>query len=194
MLIYITDRKHCSGDFLWRIKCLAQGKPDGIMLREKDLSPQDYETLALKVHRICQEEQLPFIVNQNLDVAIEHKLPNIHLSMENLRKAREHVSLFDSVGASIHSVEEAKEAEQLGVKYVIAGHIYETNSKKGVPPRGVSFLKKVCDSVQIPVFAIGGIATHHLEEIYSAGAEGVCIMSLAMTDPTPEKLSRQFHD
>lgn len=194
MLIYITDRKLCSGDFLSRIRCLAQGKPDGIMLREKDLSPRDYETLAVKVHSICQEEQIPFIVNQNLDVAMKHKLPNIHLSMENLRKAREQISLFDSVGASIHSVEEAKEAEQLGAKYVIAGHIYATNSKKGVPPRGVSFLKKVCDAVQIPVFAIGGIGTHHLEEIYSAGAEGVCIMSQAMTDPDPEKLSSQFHD
>ena len=61
------------------------------------------------------------------------------------------------LGISIHSVEEAKEAEQLGASYLTAGHIYATDCKRGLPPRGLGFLKEVCREVSIPVYGIGGI-------------------------------------
>lgn len=192
MLIYITNRKLCSTDFLQRIERLAAGKPGAIMLREKDLSSDVYAALALKVHDICQRAQVPFIVNQNIDVALKHQLPNVHLSMENLRIATKKLSSFTKIGASVHSVDEAKEAEKLGANYLIAGHIYRTNSKKGVPPRGLSFLKDVCHSVSIPVFAIGGITSKTYKEVLSTGASGACIMSTAMIDPSPEELPCHF--
>ena len=64
---------------------------------------------------------------------------------------------FTKIGISIHSVEEAKEAEQLGASYLTAGHIYATDCKRGLPPRGLGFLKEVCREVSIPVYGIGGI-------------------------------------
>ena len=90
-------------------------------------------------------------------VAAKLKLGNIQLSMENLRKYKQDLRHFNCVGASVHSVSEAIEAQLLGATYLIAGHIFSTDSKKGVPPRGLPFLKDVCDAVSIPVFAIGGI-------------------------------------
>src|SRR5689334_1120551 len=101
--------------------------------------------------------------------------------MPNLRKVSEDLLAFDQIGASVHSVEEAKEAVILGATYLIAGHIFSTDSKKGVPSRGLSFLKQVCDAVSIPVFAIGGIKRNDVNAIKAAGANGVCIMSEAMT-------------
>ena len=102
------------------------------------------------------------------------------------------LQLFDQIGASVHSVEEATEAVTLGATYLIAGHIFSTDSKKGVPPRGLSFLKQVCDAVSIPVFAIGGITRNDVNAIKATGAKGVCIMSEAMTCETPAELAHVF--
>ncbi|WP_211171187.1 thiamine phosphate synthase [Bacillus sp. DNRA2] len=180
-LIAITNRKLCQGDFLSRIEWLAKARPTAIMLREKDLSLEDYEALALKVSDICRENSVPLIINQNLAVAKKLKLANIHLSMVDFRKNKDELVAFTNIGASVHSVSEAIEAEALGATYLVAGHIFSTDSKKGVPPRGLGFLKEVCGAVSIPVFAIGGIKETNINEVLAVGASGACIMSSAMT-------------
>ena len=83
------------------------------------------------------------------------------------------------IGTSTHSPAEALEAQQLGATYVTAGHIYTTDCKKGLPPRGLDFLQNVCNAVTIPVYAIGGIKLNagQINEVKSCGASGVCIMS-----------------
>jgi len=81
---------------------------------------------------------------------------------------------------SIHSAEEAKRAEELGARFVIAGHIFETQSKPGIRPRGLAFLRDICESVDIPVFAIGGITDENAQDCIAAGAYGICRMSYWM--------------
>ena len=86
---------------------------------------------------------------------------------------------FTVLGTSVHSVAEAREAEHLGVTYLTAGHIYVTDCKKGLAPRGLHFLQEVCKSVSVPVYGIGGIKFDPVQwqELQSAGATGGCIMS-----------------
>lgn len=86
------------------------------------------------------------------------------------------------VGSSIHSPEEAIRAQKAGAAYVTAGHVYVTDCKKGLPPRGLEFLKEVCTKVTIPVYAIGGIhaGTGQIQEVMDCGASGGCIMSEMM--------------
>jgi len=112
--------------------------------------------------------------------------------MDDLRKFKKEIKEFEEIGASVHSVNEAKEAEKLGATYLIAGHIFLTDCKKGVPPKGLSFLKEVCDSVKIPVFAIGGITKEQLENVLNTGAKGVCVMSEAMTCLNPIELGDKY--
>lgn len=192
MLICLTNRKLCSDDFLNRINKIAKGEPYAIMLREKDLSIEEYECLAIKVKEICDVNRVPLIINQNIETASKLKLPNIHLSMPDLRKYKDKLHQFTNIGASVHSVLEAKEAQDLGASYLIAGHIFSTDCKKGVPPRGLSFLKEVCDCTSIPVFAIGGITKNKVKDVINTGAAGMCIMSEAMTCSNPTKLSDSF--
>ena len=92
---------------------------------------------------------------------------------------------FDEVGVSIHSVSEAIEAVNLGATYITAGHIFATDCKKDIPPRGLSFLSSVCSSVNIPVFAIGGISPENAQKAINAGADGICIMSGLMNCKNP---------
>ena len=84
------------------------------------------------------------------------------------------------LGASVHSVQEALEARELGATYVTAGHVFCTDCKKGVPARGLSFLREVCHAVDIPVYGIGGINEENYSEVLDQGAAGYCLMSEAM--------------
>jgi len=191
MLICVTNRQVCQDDYLNRISQLAKGKPHAIMLREKDLSLTEYECLAGRVKEICDLYDVPLIINQNIPTAAKLKLKNIHLSMSDLRQYKSEISDF-VFGASVHSVAEAKEAQALGASYLIAGHIFSTDCKKGVPPRGLSFLEEVCTSVTIPVFAIGGISKDKVQDITKTGAKGISIMSESMTCTNPVNLTNEF--
>jgi len=192
MLICVTNRKLCKDDFLSRITQIAIGKPQAIVLREKDLDLAEYEKLANAINEICTRHQVTMIINQNIEVAVKMKYENIQLSMDNLRKNKKKLKEFKNIGASIHTVNEAQEAEKIGATYLVAGHIFPTACKEGVPPRGLSFLQAVCDAVEIPVFAIGGITKDKLERVLKTGAEGVCIMSEAMICLKPEALAGDY--
>jgi thiamine-phosphate diphosphorylase len=191
MLICVTNRTLCQEDFLHRIGQLADAKPYAVMLREKDLDLPDYERLARKVKEICDRHGVLLILHQNSKVAEKMKATHLHLSMAALRAYRrdEHSLL---IGASVHSAAEAAEAQVLGAAYVVAGHIYATDCKKGAPPRGLAFLRQVCQATVLPVFAIGGITRNNVQDVMACGAKGGCIMSAAMTCKNPLALVRGF--
>lgn len=192
MLICVTNRKLCRDDFLNRITRLASGKPHAIILREKDLSIEDYENLAVKVKSICDTARVPLIVNKYISVAEKLGIPNIHISMQDFIKYKENLQPFSRVWVSVHSAVEAEEACKSGASALVAGHIFETDCKKGVSPRGLDFLKEVCSSISIPVFAIGGITSDRVNEVIAAGAKGVCVMSEAMACSFPSQFTSRF--
>ncbi|MBU4541651.1 thiamine phosphate synthase [uncultured Acetobacterium sp.] len=192
MLICITNQILCIDDFLNRINEIASGKPYAIMLREKELSEPDYEELAIKVKEICERHQVKLIINQNIATAERLKVDTIQLSIDEMRRHSEAIKIFDQVGVSVHSVAQAKEAEASGADYLVAGHVFPTDCKKGLPARGLRFLKEICDCVSIPVFAIGGISQVNYKIAMMTGAKGVCIMSEAMTTDHPETLGQRF--
>ena len=176
--ICVTNRNICQGDFLERIEAIGKEKPDALILREKDLSEAEYEVLAQSVLAICRKRRLPCILHNFPNVAKKLKHPDIHLPIPGLRKLPDkEKNFFKVLGASCHSVEEAMEAEKLGCTYITAGHIFETDCKKGLPGKGIEFLKEVCQSVTIPVYAIGGIGPANLDIVREAGAAGACMMS-----------------
>lgn len=96
-------------------------------------------------------------------------------------------SAFEIMGASCHSVDEARQAQALGCTYITAGHVFATDCKKGLAPRGTGFLREVCEAVNIPVYGIGGIGAGNIAEVQRAGAKGACVMSGAMTCADPER-------
>ena len=99
---------------------------------------------------------------------------------------------WNRVGVSVHSPEEAIFAQNAGADYLIAGHIFLTDCKKGLPARGLGFLSDICSSVTIPVFAIGGMNEEHGHLAVQAGASGVCMMSELMKSRNPRKLIEPF--
>ena len=182
-IIAVSNRKLCNRPFLEQIERVCKIHPEAVILREKDLTEEEYGTLAKEVMNICSRYQVSCILHNFWKTALELGCTSVHLPLPILQKITdEEKKKFTKIGISIHSVEEAKEAEQLGASYLTAGHIYETGCKPDLPPRGLNFLKEVCQVVDIPVYAIGGIRLEkqQIAEIQKAGARGACIMSELM--------------
>ena len=231
-LICVTNRKLCKGyekygfdAFYDRISEIVNMKQDirpaSIILREKDLSEEEYREVAKRLKTICDRAGVVFCAHNYALVAEELGTP-AHFPLHVLEKlvrdkkisktnprnsgmlneisngipdgrsngmpdgrsnnildGRSEIYNLMRYGASCHSVEDALCAYKLGCDYVTAGHVYITDCKKGLAPRGIDFLKKMCDSVPIPVYGIGGIdlESDQIDEVKQAGAKGACIMS-----------------
>ena len=178
-VICVTNRHLCEKSLARQVEIVCKFHPKAIILREKDLPEDEYIILANEVLDICTKNGVECILHFYPNVAKKLKCNAIHLPLFKLRENRANLSEFKIIGTSVHSVEEAIEAQNLGATYISAGHIFATDCKKGVPPRGLEFLKEVCQAVNIPVYAIGGIklSDEQIKLITDCGAAGGCIMS-----------------
>jgi thiamine-phosphate pyrophosphorylase len=169
-----TDRYW--NEYLAQIDYIASLHPAAVVLREKDLSEEEYIGLAEKVLKICEKHGTELYLHKYLRAAqvLNHK--KIHLPLGELERL---APLPDGYqyGTSVHSVDDAARAQQLGVSWMFAGNVYETDCKKGLPGRGLDFLTAVCRESSVPVYGIGGITPARLPEIMAAGAAGGCMMS-----------------
>lgn len=173
----VTSRVLCA-TFLSQIEAVAGARVNGIILREKDLPEREYEALAAQVVKRCEVYGVDCILHTFADAALSLKVKKIHMPLPLLRSMSSgQKEKFEEIGASCHSAEEAVEAQKLGCTYITAGHIFATDCKKGILPRGTEFLRQVCCSTTLPVYAIGGIDETNVAAVRKAGAAGVCIMS-----------------
>lgn len=194
----ITSRKRFEGeaDFLKQIEKIAAAKPFGIVLREKDLPVKEYSELARKVRDICRSAGASLIVHSHPEVARELGIPALHMPLDALEKmSSEERKEFRVLGASCHSVEDVLRAKALGCDYVTAGHVYATDCKPGLPPRGADFLAEVCGpAAPMPVFALGGLTPARAPEVRRARAAGFAMMSSAMDAENPAELFRKYSE
>ena len=186
-IICVTNRKLCREPFLTRVERLAAAGPDAVILREKDLDLGEYQKLAAAVQEICRRCGVTCILHNFTAAAAALDCSALHLPLSRLRELAA-PARFTMLGASCHSAEEAAEAERLGASYITAGHVFDTACKAGAPGRGTDFLRKVCESVDVPVYAIGGISAANVAQAAEAGAAGACIMSASMTCADPASL------
>ena len=158
-----------------------------LTLREKDLYKNEYLKLVEKIYPICQKYRIDLILHQNYDLVLEDKynIEGIHLSYNTFKSLNKNIreeliKKYKKIGVSIHSLDEAKEVENLGANYVVAGHIFKTDCKKDLEPRGLKFIQELSLILTIPIFAIGGINQENSHLVINSGAFGVCMMSSLM--------------
>lgn len=150
---------------------------DYVHLREKNWRAIDYIEVirTLEKYRVSKEK---IIVNDRVDVAYVMDVYGVQLAYHSIEPA-EVCGNFPElyIGCSVHSPQEAKEKEKQGANYVIFGHVFQTASKQGLPPKGLDELKQVVEQVNIPVIAIGGITPENVESVLKTGAQGVAVLS-----------------
>ena len=158
-----------------------------LTLREKDLNKNKYLKLVEKIYPICQKYRIDLILHQNYDLRLDNKynVEGLHLSYNTFKSLNKNIreeliKKYKKIGVSIHSVDEAKEIENLGATYIVAGHIFKTDCKKDLEPRGLKFIQELSLILTIPIFAIGGINQENSHLVINSGVFGVCMMSSLM--------------
>ncbi|MBL0386385.1 thiamine phosphate synthase [Tumebacillus sp. ITR2] len=190
----ITDGKRHANELYEIVDGAVRGGADVIQLRYKSAPALDLYTLAQAISPAIREAGAGLLINDRVDVALAVQAQGVHLAAKSLpiASARPLMQPNQLVGCSVHSVEEAVEAEAKGASYITYGHIFATNSKPGLPPRGVESLRQVVEAVHIPVLAIGGITKDNLEEVLSTGVAGIAVIGAVMADEEPERAARQL--
>lgn len=193
-LICVSQKSVCAEDFFVRVEKIFQQQPFAFILREKELSREEYKALALKLLPIAKKYPTPLFLNGDFELACDLGL-GVQLSFQTYRELTKSPV---SVGISIHSAEEAEyimgQPKNIAVSHILAGHIFATDCKKGIAPRGLDFLASVCKIMHntIPVFGIGGINPKNMPELKKAGAYGGAIMSSCMKTLAIEQLFKEF--
>ncbi|MDR1320243.1 MAG: thiamine phosphate synthase [Gracilibacteraceae bacterium] len=191
-IIATTARELCPGSLAERLPLLAASGPDGILLREKDLPEAEYEELARLGAAACRRHGVAFGAHSRPWAARRLGLVWLHLSwaafLAREADTRAELGEFARVGVSVHAAEEAARAARWGADYVLAGHVFTTASKAGLPGRGLGFLRAVRAAVpETPVYAIGGIGPDNIGAVGACGVRGVFLMSAVMTAPAPRE-------
>lgn len=183
MLTLITNRHICGeARFIETVIEAIRGGVDRVILREKDL-----DTMALRdFGKIFKAEMKPYqdlIVHSDVEAAGAISADGVQMtycafmamSDEELSYLMEEMHML--VGVSVHNLAEAEAAASRGASYLLASHVFDTECKAGVPGRGISFIKEICDAVDIPVIGLGGIGSANASQVIDAGATGVALMS-----------------
>ena len=208
-LLAVTDAASCPRSLAEQVERIAvcPYKPHKLLLRAKDLDTEAYAHLAKNVQTICQKHDIELIIHTHWQIALELGVTQVHLPLPLLAQTPLEARQRLYLSSSVHSVEEAQKALAEGAQALIAGHIYPTDCKAGVPPRGLEFLQQIynvavehttpplskakeeahahdrilCQN-PFPVYAIGGIGfdPSQWQELAQHGATGACIMSAYM--------------
>lgn len=183
-LYIITNRLLCGERTLTEvIKEVCRGGVKAIQLREKDLPAKSIFNLAQEIQQICKKNGVKLLINDRFDIARAIRADGVHLTSKSLpvKIVRKHLSSSQLLGVSIHSLDEAKQAEDSGADFVLFGPVYHTPSKAAYgDPQGLTKLQEVTKSVSIPVFAVGGMTPGKAKECVESGAFGVAVISSVM--------------
>ncbi len=181
-LYLITDRKLVAGlsALVAAVRQALKGGVRAVQLREKDLETRDMLKLAYKMRELTAQYDARFFINDRFDIALAVDADGVHLTQSSLPvdAVREMVGKKLLIGASTHSLKEAKEAEKGGADFVTFGPVYRTSSKvKYGAPKGLDELKSVSGKLKIPVVALGGVKAGRINKVIDAGAYGVSMIS-----------------
>lgn len=192
----ITDRHRCGrGDLLGCVEQALAGGVRGVQLREKDLSTRERFELGTELRRLTDAFHAALFVNGDAALALALRADGVHLPQDGMPAdvCRRLLTPEMLLGVSTHSLSEAREAQRMGADFITFGPVYETPSKANYgPPVGVEALRAVCTEIELPVFALGGVKTSHLDEILSAGAAGVAMISAVLAAADVKRAASDF--
>lgn len=194
MLLYaVTDRAWTGKQsLLEQVEAALRGGATCVQLREKTLSDEAFLAEALEVSQLCRRYGVPLFINDNVEVAIQCHADGIHVGQEDMAAAQVRRRVGDDmmIGVSVHSVAEALDAVRDGADCLGAGAMFSTSTKADADVLPPGTLRAICDAVDIPVVAIGGITKHNIAQLAGSGVDGVALVSAIFSAPDIESECR----
>lgn len=181
LLLYaVTDRNWLGEKTLaMQVEEALTGGATCIQLREKNLDKETFLAEALEIQKHCKKHEVPFIINDNVDIAIKCGAEGIHVGQEDMQAKDVRNIIGDKMilGVSVQTVEQAVLAQQNGADYLGVGAVFTTSTKPDADIVSLTTLKAICDAVSIPVVAIGGIDKHNMYRLKDTNIDGVALVS-----------------
>ena len=197
MLLYaVTDRAWTGNQTLYdQVESALKGGVTCVQLREKELDDEAFLKEALEISKLCKSYNVPFFINDNVDIAIKCHADGIHVGQEDMEasRVRERVGEDMMIGVSVHSVDEALEAVKNGADCLGVGSMFSTSTKKDVDLLPKETLRDICAAVDIPVVAIGGINRSNILKLSGCGADGVALVSAIFASEDIESECRELY-
>lgn len=181
LLLYaVTDRAWVGKQSLYeQVEDAIKGGVTMVQLREKNMSEEEFINEAIPIKVLCHSYNIPFIINDNVDVALKCGADGVHVGIEDetVSEIRKRVGQDFIIGATAKTVEQAKTAEKSGADYLGVGAVFPSSTKENALRITAEQLKEICSSVSIPAVAIGGITLGNMAEIAGGGMDGVALVS-----------------
>ena len=181
LLLYaVTDRHWLNGRKLSDIvKESLDGGVTFVQLREKELEEDKFLEEAKELKELCKEYKVPFVINDNVDIAIAMDADGVHVGQSDMEAGNVRAKLGPDkiIGVSAQTVEQAVFAQQRGADYLGVGAVFPTGSKDDAVEVSHETLKAICEAVSIPVIAIGGISSENVKELAGSGIVGIAVIS-----------------
>ena len=193
-LYLCTDRNLLNGkNFEETIELAIKGGVSIVQLREKNCSSREFLEIATSIKKITSKYKIPLIINDRIDIALAVNADGVHVGQDDLpcKTAREILGEEKIIGVSVSTVETAIKAEIDGANYIGVGAIFKTSTKTDAEIVSLETLKKIRDSVKIPVVAIGGINKNNLPQIKNF-IDGVAVVSAIISDKNPELAAKDL--
>ena len=196
LLLYaVTDRHWLNGRTLYSVvKESLDGGVTFLQLREKELDEVHFLEEAKELQQLCREYQVPFIVNDNVDIAIAMDADGVHVGQSDMEAGDVRAKLGPDkiIGVSAQTVEQAILAEKHGADYLGVGAVFPTGSKDDADDVSYETLKAICEAVSIPVIAIGGITQENVKELAGSGICGIAVISAIYAQQDIRKASEDL--
>ena len=198
MLLYaVTDRAWLKGETLEsQVEKALKGGATFVQLREKELDEAEFLEEAKKLKMLCRKYQVPFVINDNVEIALAVDADGVHVGQSDMEtgKVREKLGPDKIIGVSCKTVEQALLAKKHGADYLGVGAMYPTGTKKDATAVTPEVLSEICQAVDIPVVAIGGINKNRLEPLKGTGVDGVAVVSAIFAAEDIEKATRELKE
>ena len=194
-LYLVTNRYQDSLEsFLEKVEAACRSGVTIIQLREKNLTTNQYYHLAKQVKEITDAYQVPLIIDDRLDVCLAVDAAGLHIGDDELpvSVARQVLGPDKILGVTAKTVKRALEAEEGGADYLGTGAIFPTTTKENAPITLISTLKTICQTVSIPVVAIGGLTSENIDQLAATGIAGVAVVRDLMQAKDIEAKTQAF--
>lgn len=194
-LYLVTNRYQDSLEsFLEKVETICRSGVTIIQLREKNLTTNQYYQLAKQVKEITDAYQVPLIIDDRLDVCLAVDAAGLHIGDDELpvSVARQVLGPDKILGVTAKTVKRALEAEEGGADYLGTGAIFPTTTKENAPITLISTLKTICQTVAIPVVAIGGLTSENIDQLAETGIAGVAVVRDLMQAEDIEAKTQAF--
>ena len=196
LLLYaVTDRAWSSEQTLTeQVEDALRGGITCLQLREKNLGPTEFLKEGREIKSLCERFAVPFIINDNVEVALACHADGIHVGQEDLpvKQVRALVGSDMLIGVSVQTVEQAKEAEAGGADYLGVGAVFPTATKSDADAVSYETLKQICKATSLPVVAIGGITANNLLQLSGSGIAGVALVSAIFAQKKIEEACQEL--